>query len=323
MKKCAESVPPAVKEAPATSKELVAAVATLAPLTVAERRPALRKLMEQVKTTQGGKTTKVLMALRDARAFWADERRARILDDLGLPEALAQWTQEQERIEKLRDGYEPLYQSAVGALQAFAIDMTGIPKWETVRAALTPQVLNAAERLQKKTLILVPPLSRAALVAAVNSQKGKYGIRYDTYTDNLDNDALYNDGKPEGTPTWEVSIVEGVTDIGVNEALQMKGGKSRQNHEQVSALLKDLKGKGLEALSGARNYLVAMIGALVDGQPIDVQNWTVLNANTVDKNPKSYLGGGRWNNDRIYLATGQPSVQGSILRLRGAVRVKL
>ena len=219
--------------------------------------------------------------------------------------------------------FEAQHAKALAALTAFGIETKKAPSWERIKEAITPEQLRSVEHMQQPKLVLIPPMTRQQMVGAINGQKGKYGIRSDTYTYNLDDDALYNDGKPEGTPTWEVSIVEGVTDVGVNEALQMKGGNFRQNHEQVSALLKDLKGKGLEALSGARNHLAAMIGALADGQPIDVQNWTVLNANTVDKNPKSLLGGGYWYVDQVGLDFDLPNVQGSYLRLRGAVRVNL
>lgn len=219
--------------------------------------------------------------------------------------------------------FEAQHAKALAALTAFGIETKGAPSWEQIKAVITPEQLRAVEHMQQPKLVLTPPMTRQQMVKAINGQKGRYGIQFDTYTYNLDNDGLYNDGKPEGTPTWEVSIVEGVTDVGVNEALQMKGGNFLENHAQVRALLKDLKGKGLEALSGARSHLAAMIGALADEQPIDVQNWTVLNANTVDKNPKSLLGSGRWYDGQVDLGYVDPFGQYSHLRLRGAVRVNL
>ena len=221
------------------------------------------------------------------------------------------------------DRFEAQHVKALAALTSFGIETKGAPSWEQIKAVITPEQLRSIEHMSQPTLVLTPPMTRQEMVGAINKQKGKYGIRNDTYTYNLDDDAFYNDGKQEGKPTWEVSIVEGVTDVNVNEALQMKGGKFRRNHEQVSALLKDLKEKGLEALSGARCYLAAMISALAGGQPIDVQNWTVLNANTVDQNPTSLLGVGSWVSDQVNLDYGHPNYGNCDLRLRAAVRVNL
>ncbi len=228
--------------------------------------------------------------------------------------------QPDERAEK----YYEQYEKALAALTSFGIETKDAPTWKQIKAALTPEQLDSLRYLQQPILVLTPPMTRQQMVSAINKQKERFGIKRNTYVYDCDNDRLYNDGKPEEHPTWEVSIVEGVTDMGVNVALQMENGQFRQNHKQVAALLKDLKEKGLEALSGARSYLAAMIVALANGQPIDVQNWTVLNTNIVlATNQEELISGANWFHGQVYLNLESPLANNDKLRLRCMVEINL
>lgn len=229
---------------------------------------------------------------------------------------------------KLAEGperFEAQYTRALEALTAFGVDHKDAPTWEAVHAKITPEVLRAAERMKEPKLVLTPPLTRHQLVAAVDARKGKFGVKSDTYTYSLDDDNLYNNGKPEANLAWEVHVVEGMQDVAVNKAVQYSNDRPLYNHQQVRGLLAHYKALGLDVLNGARSYLALMMQGLVAKKPTDKDFWTVLNADVVanDEKNESLVGGGRWGVVQVSLDHDSPSAQNYDLRVRAAVRVNL
>lgn len=302
---------------------LLAEIGRREQMTLAAQKALRTRVLAIVKELPTNQGIELLQALQRTEAQTNHDARVQLLNRVDLPKAKVAWEEEKERLEELCQEYKELYDASVRALEAFQIDIAGRPSWEEVRKGLTLRVLNAAKHLKKKLVILVPPLTRQQLVGAIDNQTGSYGIEAPTVKHRFDDDTLYNDSMAEENLDWEVWIVEGIKHVDVNEELQKEDGNFRKNHEQVSALLQGLRSRGLEALSGVRSYLVAMMATLVDGRKLDVQNWTVLNTNTVVQNPNSLLGYGSWRAGQVCLIGDKPNVRDFNLRVRSAVRVKV
>ncbi len=253
----------------------------------------------------------------------------RLIDQYGI-EAVIKFIEREEQLRhivqdtlhvvlNLNEGaekYQGQYELAIKSLDAFGIDHKEAPSWNDITARLTAEKLALLEKLEGAQLILVPPKSRQDLVKALNGKVGQHGMQREAYTWQLENDALWNNGKPENL-AWEVAFVDGRQDLPYNEEAQ--AGKS--SHEQVKALRSLHEKDGVGTLIGARSYLTLMMQGLVANQPTDEKNWTVLNAEVVAKDEKALLGGGDWGGARVDLCGDVPYGQRSNLRLRAAVRV--
>lgn len=216
------------------------------------------------------------------------------------------------------------YEKTLEALSTFGIDHTGVPTLDIILSKLTPEVLEAAEKMYEPRLLLVPPLSRKELVAVIDAWKDTSHIQHKTYFDYLpEDDNLYNDGKLETDLAWEVCVVEGIQDVPVNEAAQYINGAPIRHDEQVRALVRYYRGLGLDVLSGARRYLILMLQALFEGRPIDLYFWTVLNPHLVEADKKALIGGGNCYFDQIILGGAGPGDYGYDLRLRTAKELSL
>ncbi len=182
--------------------------------------------------------------------------------------------------------YHELYNLALKSLDAFGIDHKEAPRWEDIAARLTPEKLALIDKLDGAQLILVPPQSRQDLIKALNSKVGEHGMKYEAYTWQLENDALWNSKKAEINLSWEVGFVDGRQDVPYNEKLQ--AGKT--NYEQVVALKAQHEQNGFVTLVGARAYLSLMMQGIVADKPTDKDFWTVLNANVVADDKNALLG---------------------------------
>ena len=236
-------------------------------------------------------------------------------------EALRHTVQEtMHSVMKLNEGAEKYYgqyAQALESLHAFGIDHKDAPRWEDIAARLTPEKLALIDKLDGAQLILVPPQSRQDLIKALNSKVGEHGMKYEAYTWQLENDALWNSKKAEINLSWEVGFVDGRQDVPYNEKLQ--AGKT--NYEQVVALKAHHEQSGFVTLVGTRAYLSLMMQGIVADKPTDKDFWTVLNANVVADDKNALLGYGSWGDDRVFLYYDLPFFEFSDLRLRAAVRV--
>lgn len=212
--------------------------------------------------------------------------------------------------------YRGQYDLALKSLDVFGINRKEAPTWPEIAARLTPEKLALIEKVEGAQLILVPPLSRQDLVKTMNNKVGTHGMKHEAYTNQLEDDQLWNNGKSESL-TWEIAFVDGRQDVPYNEKLQ--AGKTV--HEQVKALRALHKKDGVGTLVGARMYLSLMMQGLIAKTPTDKKYWTVLNADIVAKDEKALLGRGGWNFDQVSLHSVFPNFQFDSLRLRAAVRV--
>ncbi|MBP6084700.1 hypothetical protein KA517_00485 [Candidatus Gracilibacteria bacterium] len=121
-----------------------------------------------------------------------------------LQEALHQVMNPNEGAER----YQGQYDLALKSLDAFGIDCRGGPSWDDIAARLTSKKLALIEKVDGAKLILVPPQSRQDLVKAINSKVGEHGMKHEACTYQLEDDHLWNNGKPENL-AWEVVFVDG------------------------------------------------------------------------------------------------------------------
>jgi hypothetical protein len=210
--------------------------------------------------------------------------------------------------------YQGQYDLALKTLDAFGIDCRGVPTWDDIAARLTPKKLALIKKLEGAQLILVPPQSRQDLVKAIDSKVGEYGIQYEIWRRQLEDDALWNNKKAEKDLAWEVIFADGRQNIPYNESVQ--AGKTI--HEQVKALKALHEKDGVGTLVGARAHLTLMMQGLHAGEPL--VSFTVINANVVADDKGSPVAYGYFSNG-VCLGIGDPSAQSDALRLRAAVRV--
>lgn len=191
-----------------------------------------------------------------------------------------------------------------------------MPTWEEVRTRfLPPEVLEAALHQEKPTLNMTPPLTRQEIKQHFDDHKVT-GQKYNTGTYELEDDELWSDGKLEKDLKWEVHVVEGVQDVPADPAINPD---KMNNAEMAEAWVKKLKEKGLKPLSGARRYLSLMMKALQEGNPVDPNTYTVLNAET--RKEAALLSNGDWLDAQVSLYYDYPGYGYVNLRLRGSAGV--
>jgi len=220
-----------------------------------------------------------------------------------------------ELLESMLQNLEAQYPKMAATMKAYEIALKGIPTWEVTKAGLTPEILTKALKLEKPTLLLVPPVSRHDLVEAVN----KHPISRQTqkiYTCELENDNLWSGGDPEITKDWQILVVEGVQEVAKDPKITRTNVR---NDTMTKKYIEKYAAQGLDVINDACTYLTLMMTSLQAGEPIDQQTWTVLNGKTREKN--ALLSNGNWNNDRVYLFNASPDGGDDSLRLRAAARV--
>jgi len=219
-----------------------------------------------------------------------------------------------ESLESVLKNLEAQYPKMVATLKAYEISFEGMPAWEVVKAGLTPEVLTKALKLEKPTLLLVPPVSRQAMVAAIN----KHPIsrqKNDTNTYELDSDDLWNGGKQE-EKNWRIMVVEGVQEVAKDSKITKERAR---NDTMTDAYIKKYAAQKLDVINDARTYLTLMMSSLQADEPIDQKTWTVLNGETRKKD--ALLSYGPWSDGQVNLSSVVPVDENSYLRLRAAARV--
>ncbi len=208
---------------------------------------------------------------------------------------------------------EKQYPDMVATLKKYELIQPSLPSWEQIKNGLNAAVLEKARQLEEPTLVIVPPVSRQAIVEAINAHKVN-GQEYDTHTYDLGNDDLWSGGKPEGKELpWEVSIVTGAQEVKVDKAI------IRTNYQIARAWVKKYEDQRVDVINDARTYLVLMMRSLTAGKPVDKQNGTVLNAKNLTES--SLVADGFWRHDRVRLHDVYPHRSYNNLRVRGLVKV--
>lgn len=230
---------------------------------------------------------------------------ARVLE--GTPELA-------EQAELLKN-LEVQYPAMKSALERYAISTEGMPSWEQVKQGLTPEVLNKALKLEKPSLLLIPPTTRPSKVEAIDRHPAE-GQERNTHTYEMDDDNLWNGGEAETDKKWRVSIVEGVEDV--EQDLEIYDGR-KTNYEMTKEWVAKLEARGLDVMNDADTYLTLMMKGLVEGKPVDQKTFTVLNGKNLKKGALVALG--RWSVDRFLLVSDLPHISSINLRLRGSVGV--
>jgi hypothetical protein len=313
-------------------KELVRTTATAKLVALVEAQE--KKLRAHHATGWGAAAARPIHAIKvAARSVGLAKDQTTLLSRLIEQYGIEQVIQSIEREEALRhtvqdtlhvvmnlnegaEKYYGQYETAIKSLDAFGINHKDAPTWNDIAARLTSEKLALIEKLEGTQLILVPPQSRQDLLKALDGKVGKHGMKREIYSYRLEDDQLWNNGKPENL-AWEVAFVDGRQDLPYNEEAQ--AGKTA--HKQVKALRALHEKDGVGTLIGARSYLTLMMQGLVANQPTDEKYWTVLNAEVVAKDEKALLGVGYWYFDQVGLYAAYPNARDVNLRLRGAVRV--
>ncbi len=221
-----------------------------------------------------------------------------------------------ELLAALEKQYEQMT-ATLASYQLFILKLP-MPSWEQIKGKLNAEMLEKARKLEEPTLLVVPPVSRQAMVEAIDAHKVS-GQTNDTYTYELGDDNLWNGGKPEGKePPWEVTIVTGVRDVKASKAM-IKG----TNYHRAKAWVEKYEGQGLDVINDARTYLTLMMRSLTAGKPIDKKFWTVLNAKnlTGEDVREGLVARGWWCDDRVCLNGAYPVYGDRYFRSRGAVRI--
>ncbi len=219
------------------------------------------------------------------------------------------------------------YIGRLNVLKTFGIPLDNVPTFKAIKAGMKPKVVASALKLVQPTLNLTPPQTLLEMLQAIDHEKGcdeRIRSNLDVYEPGDDN--LWNEGKSEENLHWHVDIVEGIQEVPYDKEIYLNGkafpNDLRTNHDQVALWLKKYADQDLGVMSGARRYIALMMKGLAEGMPIDINSCTVLNPQTVSKDPSALLVCGNWCGDKVLSSAG-PTTFSSGLRVRASVPVKL
>ncbi len=229
-----------------------------------------------------------------------------------LRDSLPRLTKEQI---ELMSQLEAQYPKMRASLEQRKISTKGMPTWERIKKALTPEVLNKALKLAEPALLLIPPTTRQSKVEAINKNPATCQTQ-DTYTYEFNDNNLWNGGNPQTENKWRISIVEGIRDIAQDN--EIYDGK-RTNFEMAKLWVEKYEKEGLDVMNDADSYLVLMMKRMDEGKPVDPNTYTVLNGKNLTKDALVALG--LWDNDQVRLFYDNPDFVDFSLRLRGSVGV--
>jgi hypothetical protein len=226
------------------------------------------------------------------------------------------------RESELFENMEKQYFLMIAALEGSGISMAGIPHWYEVEAGIL-ELLDKIPDLAEPTLILVPPVSRMALIKAINKKypvQGTENIHY-----RLENNDLWNNGRLEEEKEWRVCIAEGVENVKnlrLKKEGMIKDGKRPSHSAVVGFLLQKYRDHGLDVICDANTYLSLAMASMAAGKLIDTKRFTVLNGRIVSEDIMSEIAyGGCENGQMILDANGRTPISPYDVRLRGLVPV--
>jgi len=326
-----EAITRALSEIMATTREELLATSELNEwqnMTRGDLEILVKKLIMNGAVPEG----KVTLILKKIMAGTSKETR-----QIFMPPKQSELSMEEA---ELRDDLEGQYLRMGSVFEKYEISTAGMPPWEAIVRHMTPEILNVALKLRKPTLLLIPPSSRKSKIETIDSHPVD-GQRNATIIYNPRDDNLWNGGKKENGKEWRVVIVEGMENIESHPEITKEGAK---NFQMVKDYLQKYQLLGLDVINDADTYLTLMMVALTNGQKIDTQSFTALNAMSVadadddqtvrlqypDLNEEDLreihdqnmtLALGTWETDRILLFNRHPANSNLLLRLRALVYI--
>lgn len=223
---------------------------------------------------------------------------------------------------------EKQYLAMVSALERYTLLPSGrehyydgdnprsfLPSWKKIKSCLSVDVLERVRRLEEPILVIVPPVTRQAMVEAINAHNVK-GKEHDTYTHQFENNDLWNGGRQRCNDEYEVVIVTGVQDVQDDPSIQ------GTNNTRAKKWLKKYASQGIDVVNDAQTYLALMINRLAVGKPIDRETWTVVNAKNLTETSVLIAGGRYYYDERVIFSIAYPGRSYVDLRLRGLVRIR-
>jgi hypothetical protein len=326
-----EAVTSAISEIMGTTKEELLAASEQNEwhnMTKGDLETLVKKLIINGAVPEG----KVALVLRKIMAGTSKETR-----QIFMPPKQSELSMEEA---ELRDDLEGQYLRMGSVFEKYEISTAGMPPWEAIVRHMTPEILNAALKLRKPTLLLIPPSSRKSKIETIDSHPVD-GQRNATIIYKPGDDNLWNGGKKENGKEWRVVIVEGMENVESHPEITKEGAK---NFQMVKDYLQKYQLLGLDVINDADTYLTLMMVALANGQKIDTQSFTALNAMNVadadddqtvrlqypDLNEEDLreihdqnmtLALGTWETDRILLFNRHPANSNLLLRLRALVYI--
>jgi hypothetical protein len=159
-----------------------------------------------------------------------------------------------------------LYNQAIEALKAYGICVSSAPKFELIQSKLNSYKFSKINKFEKSILLLIPPVPRKDLLAAINKNNNIGNLQYDCYTYSFDDDSLWGKDSNE----WRVMITEDMKDI------QKKFSGTWK--KQAESFLEDAKEKGIDLINDAQSYLVLLMIMQKQNINIETDYFCVLNA---------------------------------------------
>ncbi|MBI4836262.1 MAG: hypothetical protein HY817_03300 [Candidatus Abawacabacteria bacterium] len=210
--------------------------------------------------------------------------------------------------------YQEQYNQAIHLWQTLGIDITSIPPWEHIAAQVTPEILARTKDFRASRLILIPPISRDAMIQALVK---KFGAALAPYMHNFSDNNLWNNGREEEL-VWQGMIVE-TGKIPFDHKKQHK----KSSDTQVIGLLKKYQAMGLSTVSSVRAALSIRLLDLLSDLPLDTLTLVVLNAEQVEKNPAIPLAGMFCEGKKLTFAPADRGEKATDIRLIPAIELAI
>lgn len=211
------------------------------------------------------------------------------------------------------------YVTMRSTLECYGISVKGMPDWDRVACAFTPNLLEVSFNLQDPALIIVPPISRNLMITAINGQLVR-GQQMSVVR-SWENDDFWNRGMPERNRHWRAAIAEAAPNVKLDDE------PSGTDFEICKQLARHYLGTGSTIINDATTYLALAMRAVHDGHPVDTDTVTVLNALNMTEDGGVAQAG--WQEDGINMDVVKPRNLGHVLtdnqhlRVRGLLNLNL
>ncbi|WP_437626014.1 hypothetical protein [Sorangium sp. So ce1151] len=253
----------------------------------------------------GYTTERAQVTLSSTRPSPAREQTDRSLEEAELVHAL-----------------EAQHQQMSATLRRYEIPTEGMPTWESVRRALTSELLKKVQKLKEPALLLISPTTRKAKIEAIEAHPIDAQL-YETDAEDVEDNNLWNNDIDKSENTWRVVIAEGAQDVKADPDVANNPDGYADYVNIAAAWTRKLEAQGLEVMQGADTYLTLVMKSLAEEKPIDTNTFTALNASRLS-DPYDQIAYGKWNDGQLCLFT---SVTVDIIeiypkfRLRGMIEL--
>lgn len=190
------------------------------------------------------------------------------------------------------------HREALGAWAKYGIDIAWAPSLIKTSSRITPKNLVAINELADPLLVYLPPLDAPGLLDTVNARCGYNGMRKDIDVHQSVREKLFV-GSWQTPKKWETFFVDGSSFVAKSTRVL-----TMSDVEYVKYLAANMRAKGLEALSGIREFLALVVRSSVMERRLEAgetgSSDLILNAHIVLKDGDP-IDVGCWNaDDRTY-----------------------